>query len=222
MAESHSLDAQLRTVIGKKVARLRREGIVPATVYGKGISPISIQIDSRTFAKTFRSAGRTALIELHIPQQPNQSAFVHAIQRHPVSRQIIHVDFRVVNLREEITVDVPVVLVGESPLVTREEAVLNHALNTVQVRALPAQLPQHLNVDISGLDDLTKSVYVSDLPTSDEYAILNDPEELVASLTASRMEQEEEEAVEAEGVGEVEGEAGEEAAETEGETEDEE
>src|SRR5919109_4357878 len=108
MADKITLALENRTVTGKKVNRLRRAGILPATVYGKGIGPFSVQVDARTFQDIYRRAGRTALVELQIPGQKTQSAFIHALQRHPVSRAIIHADFHVVDLRIEITVAVPI------------------------------------------------------------------------------------------------------------------
>ena len=194
----HTLDVQLRTVLGKKVKRLRREGQLPATVYGKGISPISIQLDERTFNLMYRQVGRSALVELTIPNQPMQSAVIHAVQRHPLSRAIIHVDFRVVDLRVEITVEVPITFVGESPLVERGDAVLNAAAHSLAVRSLPANLPQHINVDISGLDEIGKSIHVRDLAPSDDYTIQTDPDELLASLGVARTAEEDEAVVEEE------------------------
>jgi large subunit ribosomal protein L25 len=195
---THPLDAQLRTVLGKKVKRLRREGLLPATVYGKGISPISIQLNERVFNQTYRQVGRSALVELTIPDHPMQSAFIHAVQRHPLTRAIIHVDFRVVDLSVEITVEVPITYVGESELVERGDAVLNTVGNSLLVRALPARLPQHINVDISSLDEIGKSIHVRDLAPSDDYTIQSDPEELLVSLAVARTAEEEEVVVEEE------------------------
>ena len=199
----YSFDVQVRTVLGKKVAVLRREGLLPATVYGKGITPVSIQLDARTFNNTYRHVGRTALVDLNIPNHPQQSAFVHAVQRHPVSRSIIHVDFRVVDLRVEITVDVPITFTGESPLVEREDAILNQVLSTLSVRALPANLPQHIEVDISGLDEMDKTIHVRDVASTDTYSIVTDPDELLISLAPARVQEEEEPVEEAPVEGEL-------------------
>src|ERR671929_107405 len=81
MADRTTLELQNRTITGKKVNRLRRAGLIPATVYGKGVGPFIVQMDALTFAKTYRQTGRTTLIELKIPGQATQSAFVHALQR---------------------------------------------------------------------------------------------------------------------------------------------
>jgi large subunit ribosomal protein L25 len=204
MADKYSLSFDNRTILGKKVSRLRREGILPATVYGKGVGPFSVQINARTFTDTYRHAGRTTLIELAIPGQSTLSAFVQAIQRHPVTRAILHVDLLVVDLLKEITVEVPIHLIGESPVVERGDALLNQVLNTLAVRALPAELPHALDVDISVLDSLDKAIYVRDISLPGKAVIEAGEDELVIGLTMAREEEEEEVEVEAEGEAEPE------------------
>lgn len=191
MADRLKLDLETRTVIGKKVNRLRREGIMPATVYGKGVGPFSVQLNARTFSDAYRRSGKTALVDLAIPGQPAQSAFIHSVQRHPVSRAILHADFLVVDLRIEIVVDIPIHIAGESPLVARGDAILNQPLSTLSVRALPTDLPSHIEVDISGLDSIDKTIHVSDLPALEKGAILTAGDELIVSLTPSRAAEEE-------------------------------
>lgn len=191
-----TLDAEKREVLGKKVKYLRQRGLIPATVYGKGIEPISIQVNERAFQTTYRKVGKTALIELHIPGVANQSAFVQDLQRHPITRAVLHIDFKVVDLKKAVHVEVPVVAIGASPLVERGDALLNHVINTVMVEALPANLPQHIEIDISGLDELDKTIVVSDLPTSPTYKILTDADQAVLSLSPVRAAVEEEAAEE--------------------------
>jgi large subunit ribosomal protein L25 len=198
MADKHSLTLENRTILGKKVSRLRREGILPATVYGKGVGPFSVQLNARTFSDIYRHAGRTSLIELSIPGQPTLSAFVHAIQRHPVTRVILHADLLVVDLLKEITVEVPIHVVGESPLVERGDALLNQVLTVLAVRALPADLPHAIDVDISGLDVFDKAIYVRDITLPGKATIEVAEDELVIGLTATRAEEEEEVEVETE------------------------
>ncbi|MBC8160318.1 MAG: 50S ribosomal protein L25 [Roseiflexaceae bacterium] len=190
MAEKLILEFETRTLMGKKVNRLRRQGILPATVYGKNIGPFAVQIGARTFADLLRKSGKTALVEVSIPGQPTASALIHAIQRHPVSRTVIHADLLVVDLKIELTVDVPVTLIGESPLAKLGEAVVNQMLTSVTVRTLPANIPGHLEADISVLDDLDKNVTVSDLKLPEGVSLVNPPDEVVASITATRAEEE--------------------------------
>ena len=198
MADRIQLDLDNRTLIGKKVNRIRREGLLPATVYGKGVGPFSVQLNARTFADAYRRAGRTGLIDLAIPGQPGVSAFVHGLQRHPVTRSILHVDFLAVDLRIEVTVDVPLHLVGESELVRLGDAVLNQVITAVSVHALPANIPSYIEVDISALDSMEKSIHVSDITLPTEGQITTAPEELVVSLTPAREEEVTEEAATAE------------------------
>ena len=190
MADKIKLELETRTVVGKKVSRLRRAGVLPATVYGKGVGPFTVQMSARGFNEAYRRAGKTSLVDLTIPGQPVQSAFIHSLQRHPVSRALLHADFLVVDLKIAITVEVPIHLVGESELVERGDATLNQVLNTLSVRALPAELPSYIEVDISVLDSLDKSVHVRDIAALEHGAIVADDDELIVSLSQSRPEEE--------------------------------
>jgi large subunit ribosomal protein L25 len=190
MADKIKLELESRSLVGKKVNRLRRAGVLPATVYGKGVGPFTVQVSARGFNEAYRRAGKTTLVDLTIPGQPVQSAFIHSLQRHPVSRTILHADFLVVDLKTEISVEIPVHLVGESELVERGDATLNQVLNTLTVRALPAELPSYVEVDISVLDSMDKSIHVRDIPALEHGVIVSDEDELVISLTPARVEEE--------------------------------
>lgn len=190
---STTIEAQKRTILGKKVKQLRKQGLLPATVYGKGVEPVSVQVDERTFNLTYRKAGKTTLIDLMI-DGVLASVFVQTVQRHPVTRNILHIDFKVVDLKTAIHVEVPVIAIGESPLVARGDALLNHVLNTVMVEALPAQLPQHIEVDISVLNGFDKQITAADLPTGAGYKVLTAADQVVLSLTQMRASTGEEEA----------------------------
>ncbi|RRR71087.1 MAG: 50S ribosomal protein L25 [Candidatus Viridilinea halotolerans] len=185
MATMQTLAAQTRTVTGKKVKHLRTQGLIPATVYGKGFEPQNVQVPSRPFNLLYRQTGKTALINLTIDGTPS-AVFVQALQRHPLSRDIIHIDFKVVNLLIAVHVEVPVITIGESPLVARGDAMINHALGIVMVESLPAELPQHIEVDISGLTSVEKSIHVRDIALNSNYKVLTDPDAVLISLTQIR------------------------------------
>jgi len=192
MADKIILELEKRELVGKKVSRLRRAGILPATVYGKGVGPYTVQLNVRGFNEAYRRAGRTALVDVTIPGEKAQSVFIHSLQRHPVSRAILHVDFLAVDLKIEITVEVPIHITGDSELVTRGDATLNQVLTTLDVRALPAELPSYIEVDISDLDSLEKSIHVRDIPALEKGEIVTPEDELIVSLSQSRPEEEEE------------------------------
>lgn len=193
----YSLHVEERTLFGKKVNRLRREGILPATVYGKGVGPFSVQLSAREFEHTFKRAGRTSLIDMTVPGQSQLSVFVHAVQRHPVRRDVIHVDFLAVDLAHEITVAVPLRFAGEPELAKRGEAVVNHLLNALEVRTLPANVPAAIDVDVSQLEGFDQNISAGDIPLPAQVELVTAGDTIVASLSPSRIEQEEEEAVEA-------------------------
>jgi large subunit ribosomal protein L25 len=198
-----SLRLEPRTITGKKVKNLRKTGTIPASICGKGIQSESFQLDERTFAGIYRRAGRNSLIELQLPRGTS-SAFVRQVQRHPVSQRVLHVDFRIVDLLVEMTADVPIVAVGENPLVERGEGVLQLGHATVHVKGLPADLPSTIEVDISRIQDFTTTLHVSDLDLGDKVTILTPGDEMLATLTASRMAVEEEAITEQEQMGEPE------------------
>lgn len=186
MSANITLDTQVRTVFGKKVKNLRAEGIVPATVYGKGFDPVSVQLDYKTFEQTYQRAGKTSLITLNIPEQSTQAVFIQDIQRHPVTKNILHADFRVVDLQVEITTEVSIHLVGESPLVERGDASLNHGIQALEVRALPSNIPHHIEIDISTLESFDTSICVRDLPAVSGYAIVTSDDTMIVSLTQTK------------------------------------
>ncbi|MEM8534425.1 MAG: 50S ribosomal protein L25 [Chloroflexota bacterium] len=206
MSQDFELKLETRTVTGKKVNRLRKEGILPATVYGKGVGPYTVQMNAREFTDLLKQAGRTSLIKLSIPGQKPQSAFVHVLQRHPVKQDVLHVDFHVVDLLIEMTVEVPIQLIGESELVKSNQAALNQILSAIEIQTLPSNVPSHVEVDISVLDSFEKTIHVADITPPDKVTIITPEDELVANLAQVRAEEEAdgevEEGVEPQRVGE--------------------
>jgi large subunit ribosomal protein L25 len=187
---SSTIDAQLREITGKKVKTLRRQGVIPATIYGKGYDPLTIQLNERSFTQAYRQVGKSSLITLNIEGKPPQQAFIQDVQRHPVKRDILHADFLVVDLKAEMNAEIQIVLVGESPLAARDDAIVNHMLHTVEIHALPANLPHHIEVDISNLDSIDKSICVGDLPAGEKYHFVTPLDTVIVSLTGVYQSQE--------------------------------
>lgn len=208
-----SLDA--REAHGKANKRLRRAGIVPGVVYGKGEPSTNVQVDAKTFETLYKSAGRTSVVKFRLPGHSRAtSGFVKSVQRHPLSGQPIHVDYLLVNLKQEMEVDVPLVFTGEAPAVEETGGTLLHNLSSIHVKALPTDIPHEVTVDVSVLKSLDVAIHVRDLNLNrDLVQVLTDPETLVATVVPPRIE-EEPEPVLAEGE-ELEGEAGEGVAEGE-------
>jgi large subunit ribosomal protein L25 len=211
-----TLDA--REAQGKANKRLRREGIVPGVVYGKGDGSTNVQVDAKTFEVLYRAAGRTSVVKFRLPGASRAtSGFIKSVQRHPLSGQAIHVDYYLVNLNVEMDVEVPIVFVGEAPAVEETGGTLLHNLSSVHVKALPNDIPHEITVDVSVLRSLDVAVHVKDLNLNrDLVTVLTDGETLVATVVPPRVEVEEEPVVaegeEAEGEAAAEGEEGAEGA----------
>ncbi len=225
MADKITLKAQDRLQLGKKVAQLRREGFVPGHVYGSGVDSESVTLKAVDFKKVHAQAGETGLIELRIGEEKTRPVLIREVQIDPVKGQVVHVDFFQVNLKEKITVNVPLVLIGDEPeLVHSGEAVVIQPMSEVEVEALPTDLPEKIEVDITSLKVIDDTITISQLSVPAEVTVLAEPESVVAKLdnaVTAEMEQLMEEAAADTAAAEAaEGEEGAEGAEgevTEGE-----
>ncbi len=204
-----TLAATKRELTGKRVASLRRAGQMPAVVFGRGVASQSLTIDTHEFEQLQRKIGQNALVDLSIEGKKATPVLVQSVQRDPVYHRMLHVDLFAVRMTEELTVDVPLVTVGESAAVDKLGGTLLHMLESVKVRALPDHLPQSIDLPIDALVDFEATVHVRDLVIPDDVTLLNDPDEIVARVQQPRVE---EEIVEVAAEGE---EAAEEAAESE-------
>jgi large subunit ribosomal protein L25 len=207
-----SRSAEPRDVTGKKVAALRRDGRLPAVVYGHGETSESVSIDTHEFEQLRRHVGQNALIDLSVHGNKARPVLVHGVQVHPVNRRPLHVDLFLVRMTEELTVDVRLVATGTSRAVEDENGTLLHPTEHVRVKALPDHLPQSIEYSIESLVDFDAVIKVADLTIPGDVTLLTDPEEIIAKVQAPRVEVEPEPVV-AEGEEGAEGEA---AAEGEG------
>ncbi len=216
MSEAN-LSTEVRRETGKRPAgRFRREGRVPAVVYGLGAEPQSVTVVARELAQILSgAAGANTLITLKV-DGGEQLALAREIQRHPVKNSVLHVDFVRVRADQAVSAEVPLQLTGDAEGVTLG-GMLEQSLFTVSVEALPNAIPNAITHDISGLG-INDQLRVGDLVLPEGVVVSLDPEELVAQVTMPRGMEEQEAAEAAEGAEAVEGEAPGAAAE-EGESE---
>lgn len=191
-----SLAAAPREVTGKKVAKLRQDGRLPAVVYGRDVESNSVSIDAREFEALRRQVGPNTLIDLKVDGRKAAPVLVHDVQLHRVTRRPLHVDLYVVRMTEELTVDVPLVADGESEAVAVHGGTLLHVTEHVRVRALPDKLPQSIHYSIESLATFDDAIHVSDLDVPADATLLTDPGEIVAKVLPPRVEIEEAPAVE--------------------------
>lgn len=188
MADEINLTAQPRTVIGKQVNKLRREGMIPAIVYGSQIKePLALMIDEKSLKTVISKAGRNRLIELGLDGS-KRMVLTRDVQRNSLSGRIIHVDFQEVSMTEKITSQVPLALVGTSPAVTRGEGLLIHGIDLVEIRALPTDLVSVIEADVSVLASLNQAITIADLKVSDKIEILTPRDEMVAKVVPVKEE----------------------------------
>lgn len=175
-----SLNAQERKVLGKKVKKLRKDGKLPAHVFGKGLETEHVAVDSKEFLLTFHQAGETGLIDLKVGKEKIRPVLVREVQHDPVSGHPIHIDFYQVNLSEKVKVPVPLVLIGEQPeKVHLGEAIVLQILNEVEVEALPTDLVEKIGVDISSLKEIDDAITVSQLNFDRSKLMLHADEEAI-------------------------------------------
>jgi large subunit ribosomal protein L25 len=186
-----TIDAQVREVTGKKVSQVRNQGLVPVTVYGPKTQPVSLQIPYRALEVTLMKAGGTNLIDIMVDGKTH-TVVTREVQRDVLKGTIMHVDFFAVDPEAKIRADVPVHLVGESPAVVNRRGILVSGANAITIEVLPSKLVHVIEVDLTKLQEVGDSVYVSDLDLGPDVTIINEPEEVLARIqqtSAARSEE---------------------------------
>jgi large subunit ribosomal protein L25 len=184
-----ALAAERRTVTGKAVAHLRRDGHLPAVVYGHGLESAPVTLDAHEFDLLRRHVGPNALIDLSIDGGKPTPVLIHGVQIHKLNRRPIHVDLFAVRMTEEITVEVPVHGTGESEAVTRHGGTLLNASGTVKAKARPDHLPQAFEVDLTSLVDFDATIHVRDIVVPEGVTILADPDEVIFKVAPPRIQE---------------------------------
>jgi len=193
-----------RSVLGKKVKALRRRGITPANIYGHRIDSEAVEVDSVTLVHTLKVLERNAILSLRIEgEKGERPVIVREVRRDILNDKILHVDFYQVSLAERMKADVPIILVGKSPAVEDLGGILLQGLDSIAVEALPADIPPHVEVDISSLTAFGSSVHVRDLVIDPKVHVLAEGDSVITSVAPPRKVVEAEEVAE-EGAAEAE------------------
>lgn len=180
------MQARPRTVLGKKVRSLRRAGVIPVVIYGGTLDEaIPAQVEERELLNTLHEAGTAQLITITINGQQLPS-LAREVQRDILTHRIIHVDFETVRLDRPVETEIPVRLIGRSPVVEDGLATLTHGVDSVEVEALPGDLVGHLEIDLGLLKEVGDVITVADIPVPPGIKVLSDPEAVVASAQPLR------------------------------------
>jgi len=183
------LAAKSRKIFGRKVKKLRREGILPANLYGKKVKSQALELPTNDFLKIYDQVGETGLVDLKINSQ-TKPVLIHNLQVHPVTDEPLHVDFHQVSLKEKTTADVPIEIRGDAPAVEQKKGILIQPLDEIEVEALPTDLPEKFVVDISKLEEVDQAITIADLDyDKKKVKVLADPGEVVAKINPLEEEE---------------------------------
>jgi large subunit ribosomal protein L25 len=182
-----TLAAESRVILGKKVAGLRRNGRLPAVVFGHGKESKPVTVDTHDFELLRRRIAGSTLVDLSIDGAKADPILIHDVQISPITRRPLHVELFLVRMTEEITMDIPIVPVGESTAVKDLGGTLLQALEMVKVRSLPANLPERFEFSIDGLVDFDGMIHVRDLEVPKDVVLLTDGDEMIARVMTPRV-----------------------------------
>jgi len=189
-----TLTASARSLTGRKVKRLRPQGNIPVVIYGGERTPQNAQVEVAEFERVLRDGGSSQLVKVDLEGE-EYNILVREIQRHPVRHNLLHADFYAVNMSETQQVSVPLVTIGQSLVGT--DLVMVQTMDSVEIEALPADIPAHIEVDVSPLENPeSPPITVADLPSIAGVTYISDPDDPVCSLILSRaaVSEEDEEA----------------------------
>lgn len=182
------LVAEKREILGRKVKYLREKGLIPAELYGNGTKNVHLSIPASSFEPVYNEAGEHAIINVVVDGKA-VPVLINSVQIHPITREVIAIDFYQVDMKKKVTTNVPITFEGISPAVNDLDGVLVKTLKEVEVEALPHDIPNEIVVDLSVLKEIDTSIYIKDLAKSDAYSFILDSDNVVASVSAKREEE---------------------------------
>lgn len=182
-----SLKTELRNVFGKKLNKIRKQGLVPGNVFGPDFKSKSISVIYKDFIKTYKMVGETGIVYISLDKE-NIPVLIKTIQRHPLSGSLLHIDFRKIDLSKKIETNVPVKTIGVSEAVSQKAGVLLVQSDTLLIEALPEDIPSHIEVDITIIKEIGTEIKVSDLKKSDKYEIKTPAEKVIVAVIAHKEE----------------------------------
>ncbi len=183
------LKVNTRDIKGKKVKSLRHEGIIPINLYGPNMDSISLQAGTDVLRRLINKVGRNALISLKIEgDKKTKQVMLRDVQRDALNGKLLHIDLFQVDMSHKLRVDVPILFVGESSAAKSKRGMLIENLTSLHIEALPADIPQHIEVDLSVLVEMDQAIHIRDLKADSKVVILNDPDQVIAKVMEAKIE----------------------------------
>jgi large subunit ribosomal protein L25 len=183
---TEKLRAQKRTVFGKKVKQMRREGILPGIIYGKGMASIPVNFSLKDFEQLYKIVGGTNYFEI-VVEDESFPVLVKQVAVHPLSDLPLHIDLYKVDLKQKVSAKVPVLFSGESEFIKSGQGMLLELISEIEIEALPADIPSNFTVDVSGLMELDSALTVGDITVPEGVEIKLDRSELLCKVDVPQM-----------------------------------
>lgn len=186
-----TLSVEPRKVFGKKVKKMRKQGTIPANIFGNKVASTAVQVKGTAFRPVYEQAGETQIVYVKVEgEKDERPVLLTNVSYDPMTGDVLHIDLRQVNLKEKVTANIPVEVVGEAPAVKDLQASLIVSLDEIEVEALPTDLPENITIDVSGLKNIGDVIKVADLNIDRaKVEVLDDPETVV--LTVAQQQKEE-------------------------------
>jgi large subunit ribosomal protein L25 len=175
------LKVEKRKILGKKVKQLRRDGFIPANIYGKDVKSEALQVAQKDFEKVFKEAGTSGLVDLQFDGK-TIPVLIHNLQT-DYHNNILHADFYKVNLKEKVKTEVALEFVGEPKAVTDKVGLLMPIMSVVEIEALPEALPENIQVNVEPLAAVDQQITIADIKAPEGVTILNDPAQVVVKIS---------------------------------------
>ncbi len=186
-----TIDISHRTTLGKKVKKLRRSGKIPIRFFGNGIKPMPMEAESSSLIKILNQAGFNSPIFVNFDSSKEENVcFIREVQRDPITEELLHIDFLKVDMTKKVTVEVPVNLIGIPDAVKNLGGILLQSINSIPVSALPLNIPDNIDVDVTILTDFEKSIRINDINFEDGVEPERDLDTLIARVVPPRIEEE--------------------------------
>lgn len=182
------LTVKNRTEFGKKTNALRAKGAIPAELYGAGIENMHLSVAEKDFRKIHRAGAEHGVITIVTEDDKKHSALIAFIARDGLSQEILAIDFHQVRMDQKIRTRIPIEFTGESPVVKLGHVIVK-VMNDIEIEALPAHIPTHLEVDIAGLDAVGSTIHVSDMKVPNDIKIIVSPESVIVTVNEKRKEE---------------------------------
>ena len=182
------LAVESRQITGKKVAQMRRTGILPGNIYGRGLESLSVQIDKEVLESALKGSSANEVLDLKVGSEKElRPAVIHHIQRHPITTKILHAEFFQVSLGEKMRADIPLILTGTSNAVKTYNGVVVTGIETLHVEALPLDMLGQIEIDMTLLANLEDSIHVRDVNVPPTITVLNEPDVVVVKVASPRV-----------------------------------